>query len=348
MSPNVDTRKTIGPPTALVTGGAGFMGSHVVDSVLAAAELGIERVVVVDDFSGGIIENVPTDLRVEFVTGNVTDSEFIDQLFQKHRFRYVYHLAAYAAEGLSHFIRRFNYTNNLLGSVNLINAAVKYETSCFVFTSSIAVYGDQPSPLVETISPHPVDPYGIAKYAVELDLAAAHEVFGLDYVVLRPHNVYGERQNLSDRYRNVIGIFMNYIMNGRAMPVYGDGTQRRAFTYVGDVASVIARSPLIEAARNETFNLGSDTSVSVLELARAIAAEFGVAAEIEHLPMRHEVHVAYSDHSKARSILGATQDTPLQEGIHRMAEWAKQATLGPSQRFDPIEIERNLPPSWRN
>jgi UDP-glucose 4-epimerase len=324
------------------------MGSHVVDAVLAASDIDVERVVVVDDMTGGTSDNVPTDPRVEFITGDVTDHEFIDQLFNQHRFQYVYHLAAYAAEGLSHFIRRFNYTNNLLGSVNLINAAVKYETSCFVFTSSIAVYGDQSSPLRETDAPHPVDPYGIAKYAVELDLAAAHELFGLDYVVLRPHNVYGERQNLSDRYRNVIGIFMNHILNGRALPVYGDGTQERAFTYIGDVAPVIARAPTVEAARNEVFNLGSDAAMSVGELAKLIAAEFGVSVEIEHLPMRHEVHVAYSDHTKARLLLDATQDTPLKTGLHRMAEWAKTAVLRPSQKFDPIEIEKNLPPSWRD
>jgi UDP-glucose 4-epimerase len=191
---------------SLVTGGAGFIGSHVARRCL---ELGHE-VVVLDDLSGGFRDQVPA--QAIFVHGSVIDVTLVQQLFETHRFDYVYHLAAYAAEGLSHFIRRFNYTNNLIGSVNLINEAVKHDVRCFVFTSSIAVYGANQLPMTENLPPQPEDPYGIAKYAVELDLRAAHEMFGLDYIIFRPHNVYGENQNIGDRYRNVIGIFMNQIM----------------------------------------------------------------------------------------------------------------------------------------
>src|SRR6266480_3150807 len=152
-------------PMALVTGGAGFIGSHLVRSLL---ELGRVRVVVLDDLSGGFKENVPPG--VEFVEGTVTDASLVTRLFDQYRFRYVYHVAAYAAEGLSHFIRRFNYTNNVLGSVNLVNAAVRAETvERFVFASSIAVYGPAQTPMSEEVVPEPEDPYGIAKYAVELD-----------------------------------------------------------------------------------------------------------------------------------------------------------------------------------
>ena len=207
-------------PTTLVTGGAGFIGSHVAGELLARDH----RVVVLDDLSGGFADNVPGDARL--ITGNINDVSLIESLFNEYRFDYVYHLAAYAAEGLSHFIKRFNYQNNLMGSVNLINAAINHGTRGFVFTSSIAVYGASPQlPMTEETPPHPEDPYGIAKLAVEQELEASRRMFGLDYVIFRPHNVYGERQNIGDRYRNVVGIFMNQILQGRPMTVFGDGTQ---------------------------------------------------------------------------------------------------------------------------
>src|SRR3954447_23127175 len=161
-------------PSSLVTGGAGFIGSHVADRLI---ELG-HRVVVLDDLSGGYFENVPK--AATFVKGSILDHQLVDQLFSQHKFDYVYHLAAYAAEGLSHFIKRFNYNTNLVGSINLINEAVKHRVKCFVFTSSIAVYGKGQLPMTEEMTPVPEDPYGVSKYAVELDLRAAHEMFGLN------------------------------------------------------------------------------------------------------------------------------------------------------------------------
>jgi len=187
-------------PVSLVTGGAGFIGSHVADHLLRWGH----EVVVLDDLSGGFVENVPAEAN--FVKGSILDESVIERLFSKCAFHNVYHLAAYAAEGLSHFIKRFNYRNNLIGSVNLINSAVNYGVKCFVFTSSIAVYGTGQSPMTEEMTPVPEDSYGIAKLAVEQELRVSHEMFGLDFIIFRPHNVYGERQNIGDRYRNVVGI----------------------------------------------------------------------------------------------------------------------------------------------
>ncbi len=242
----------------LVTGGAGFIGSHVSDALLERRH----TVVVLDDLSGGFRDNVPP--QAEFVQGSITDPDLVNRLFERYQFEHVFHLAAYAAEGLSHFIKRFNYTNNLIGSVNLINAAINHKVKCFVFTSSIAVYGTSPElPMTEETRPHPEDPYGIAKLAVEQELRVSREMFGLEYIIFRPHNVYGERQNIGDRYRNVVGIFMNQIMQGLPMSVFGDGRQTRAFSYVGDVAPIVAESIDVPAAYNEVFNVGADQPCSV-------------------------------------------------------------------------------------
>lgn len=210
---------------SLVTGGAGFIGAHVVNDLIARGD----KVVVLDDLSGGFQSNVNPEAI--FINGSILDHELLSQDCLKYSFDFVYHLAAYAAEGLSHFIRRFNYTNNLIGSVNLINESVKHKVRCFVFTSSIAVYGKGQLPMREDLTPLPEDPYGIAKYAVERDPACAHEMFGLNSVIFRPHNVYGEYQNLGDKYRNVVGILMNQLMQGVPLSIFGDGKQTRAFSY---------------------------------------------------------------------------------------------------------------------
>jgi len=256
-------------PISLVTGGAGFIGSHVADHLLRLGH----SVVVLDDLSGGFTDNVPPGAT--FVNGSILDEQLVEQLFARNKFGYVYHLAAYAAEGLSHFIKRFNYQNNLIGSVNLINAAVNHGIKRFVFASSIAVYGAGQSPMKEDMPPAPEDPYGIAKLAVEQDLKSSHEMFGLEYTIFRPHNVYGERQNIGDRYRNVVGIFMNQLLRGEAMSIFGDGTQIRAFTHINDVAPIIAQSVDCPDARNEIFNVGADETHTVNRLAQIVTAVLG-------------------------------------------------------------------------
>jgi UDP-glucose 4-epimerase len=325
---------------ALVTGGAGFIGSHLVRYLL---EKGHE-VVVLDDLSGGYMENIPKNAL--FVKGSIADYQLVQSLFEKYRFNYVYHLAAYAAEGLSHFIRRFNYENNVIGSVNIINQCILHQVECLVFTSSIAVYGAQEPPMREDMTPQPIDPYGIAKYAVELDLKAAKEVFGLNYIIFRPHNVYGEYQNIADRYRNVVGIFMNQILQGKPLTIFGDGTQTRAFTYVGDIVPIIAESVFVPDAYNEVFNIGGDTFYSVNELARVVMEVMGKEVPIRYLPPRHEALHAYSDHSKVRKVFGERPHTPLREGLARMAAWVKEVGARATPRFENIEIYRNLPTIW--
>jgi UDP-glucose 4-epimerase len=324
----------------LVTGGAGFIGSHVARH---CKDFDME-VIVLDDLSGGFQDHLPEG--VTFIEGSITDYELLKKLFIKYKFEYVYHLAAYAAEGLSHFIRRFNYNNNLIGSINLINESVKHKVKCFVFTSSIAVYGKGQLPMTEEMTPVPEDPYGVSKYAVELDLRSAHEMFGLNYVVFRPHNVYGENQNIGDKYRNVIGIFMNQIMQGNKLTIFGDGTQTRAFSYIDDVAIPIAKCVNTPESYNKVFNIGADKPYTVNDLAKVVCKEFGVSPDINYLTARNEVLHAYSDHSRAQEIFGNASVISLEEGIHRMAVWAKNTGARQSQEFDNIEITEKLPDGW--
>jgi UDP-glucose 4-epimerase len=327
--------------SVLVTGGAGFLGAHLVRALRERRH----DVVVLDDLSGGLRENVPSD--VPLVVGDICDAALVARVFAEHRVETVFHLAAYAAEGLSHFIRRYNYTNNVVGSVTLVNEAIRQKVRRFVFTSSIAVYGTGELPLRETHTPRPEDPYGIAKLAVEQDLAAAFHQFGLEYTIFRPHNLYGPFQSMRDRYRNVVGIFLNQAMKGAPLTIFGDGKQTRAFTYAGDVIGAMADSAWSSAARNVVLNVGGDRAYEVGELARAVLTVTGKKLEIRHLPPRNEVVHAHSDHARFREVLGAVPDTELLEGLARTWAWAKD--VGPTETlpFAAIELTDGLPPSWR-
>jgi UDP-glucose 4-epimerase len=325
----------------LITGAAGFIGSHVTEELVNRGH----QVTALDDLSGGFRDNVVAGAR--FVEGSINDVELVNELFEHGRFDYVYHLAAYAAEGLSHFIKRFNYSNNLIGSVNLINASINHGIKCFVFTSSIAVYGSSPElPMTEETPACPEDPYGIAKLAVEQELRVCKEMFDLNYIVFRPHNVYGERQNIGDKYRNVVGIFMNQILQNKPMTVFGDGEQSRAFSYIGDMAPIMATAIETPGAYNQIFNIGADQAFTVNELATAVAKSMGAAPDIAHLPARNEVKHAYSSHEKVRRVFGERELTSLEEGLSLMATWVKAHGARTSQEFGQVEVTKNFPKAW--
>jgi len=326
--------------TVLVTGGAGFIGSHVVDELVG---LGC-KVIVLDDLSGGFRENI--NGNATFIKGSINDHGLVNRIFHEYHFDYVFHLAAYAAEGLSHFIKKFNYENNLVGSINLINASVNGNSKCFVFTSSIAVYGENQLPMNEDLVPMPGDSYGIAKLSVEYELKICKEMFGLNYIIFRPHNVFGERQNIGDKYRNVIGIFMNQIMQGNPLTVFGDGEQTRAFSYIKDVSPIIAKSVLVKEAHNETFNIGAEEVYTVNELLREVCKAMGVEVRVEYLEGRNEVRHAFCSHSKIKEILGYETKYSLNEGLKNMSEWAWRIGGRRSKKFENIEIFKNIPKSW--
>jgi UDP-glucose 4-epimerase len=198
----------------------------------------------------------------------------------------------------------------------------------------------------EEVTPHPEDPYGIAKYAVEQELVASRAMFGLDYIIFRPHNVYGERQNIGDRYRNVVGIFMNQILQGKPMSVFGDGDQTRAFSYIGDMSPIMADAIETPAARNQVFNIGADQPYSVKELAQKVALAMGVELNIVHWPARNEVLHAYSAHDKVNRVFGQRPLHSLEEGLAKMAAWVKEHGARASKKFDNVEILKNLPSAW--
>jgi UDP-glucose 4-epimerase len=181
---------------------------------------------------------------------------------------------------------------------------------------------------------------------VEQELRVTHEMFGLDYVIFRPHNVYGERQNIGDRYRNVVGIFMNQLLRGERMTIFGDGLQQRAFTHINDVAPIIAESVDFPAARNQIFNVGADVPHTVNDLAAIVAQAIGSSCEVSHLDPRNEVKIAFSDHSKGERVFGKRTKTSLPEGVTAMAAWVREHGARESCIFDGIEVSKNMPPSW--
>jgi UDP-glucose 4-epimerase len=302
-------------------------------------------VVGLDDLSGGYIENVPIHERMLFRRIDLNDYDKVTSVFQEFRPSVTYHLAAYAAEGLSPFIRRFNYTNNIVASASVINCCIEFDSK-LVFASSMAVYGNQRPPFVETMPLVPADPYGVAKAAIESDLRCAQEQHGLRWSVVRPHNVIGVRQNIWDRYRNVAGIFIRKALEGEPLTVFGDGSQRRAFT---DVRGLLA--PLWRLAADgdgSVFNLGSDVSYSLTELAGCmtkVANENGIEVSTEYLDARHEVHEALCDHSRAARDLGFADKTDLEDVLREMFTWAITQPRRSVKNMD-YEISKGLYSSW--
>lgn len=325
----------------LVTGGAGFIGSHLVAELLGRGH----SVVVLDDLSGGTTERVPSGATL--VVGSVSDQSAVKALVGEHGFDGVFHLAAFTAEAISHAVRRHNYETNVLGSINLINASVSAGTKFFGFASSVGVYGHGETPMREADHPEPSDSYGIAKLTVERELAATMSAQGLPFVAFRMHNVYGEWQNMQDPYRNAIAIFLNQILRQEPITVYGDGQQIRAFTYVTDIVPVIADAAETPGAWGRAFNVGASKTNTIMEVVEHVARAMGVPDhEVIHLPARDEVAIAYTDTSLARSTFGEWPETPVEEGIARTATWARQQGPADLRASFELELSDDLLPEW--
>lgn len=337
--------------TCLVTGGAGFIGSHVAELLLKADH----KVVVMDDLSGGYRENIPAGaLRC---LESITRPSRVDRLFDQHRFDYVFHLAAYAAENLSHHIPRFNYENNVVGSINIINACVTHKVKHLVYTSSIAVYGHGNPPFQEHQTPDPIDPYGIAKMTVERHIECTEARHCLRYTIFRPFNVFGPRQNYLDRYRNVVAIFMRQAMLGRPLTIFGHGEQKRAFSYIGDVAPRIVEAIKNQKMFSSTFNVGRTFDYTVNDLADMVLDITASKSKVKHLPGRHEVTFAYADTSRIKTACDFDQDDKaiakhyLRRALESTFAWMQTIPREKLEQepsyFADIEIPHGLPPSWR-
>lgn len=323
----------------LVTGGCGFLGSHIAKHLVDDGH----QVYILDDLSGGFEENKPDGAK--FILGSITDTFLVNNLFDNQKFDYVYHCAAYAAEGLSHFVRRYNYENNVIGSINLINASINNGVKGFIFMSSMAVYGTQQVPYEESMKPQPEDPYGISKYTIEQDLKSAYEMFDLNYMIIRPHNIYGKHQNIGDKYRNVIARFMNQIMGGKDVTIYGDGKQTRAFSYIDDMAPILSKVWDKPEMYQQIFNIGGDVSYTINDLAdKVINAMDGDKSKIVHLSERYEVKHAYSNHKKIRDHFDLPQ-TSLDDGLKEMAAWAKEHGFRESKQLN-YEVTDKMFEAW--
>lgn len=329
----------------LITGVAGLLGAHFSRYLLDKGY----TVIGIDNLSGGYADFV--DQRMidagTFHKIDLVDAKAVDAVFKAEKPDYVYHFAAYAAEGLSPFIRNYNYTNNLIASVNVINGCIKHEVKKMIFTSSMAVYGHGTPPFRETQIPSPADPYGIAKYAVEMDMHQAHEQFGLNFSIVRPHNVLGTYQNVWDKYRNVIGIFIRKSLAGEPISVYGDGSQTRAFSDIKFYMEPFEK--LMRTGDGEIFNLGADREFSlgnIASLVQKVGAEYGLDVKIENWEARMEVKDAYCNHDKAKEILGFEDGTDIETTIREMFDWASKQPSRDIKKME-YEVEKNIYGFWK-
>lgn len=328
----------------LITGVAGLLGSRLADWILENNP--DVTVIGIDNFSGGYVENINS--RIKFYKLDlIRDS--ISDLFQKYDIDYVFHFAAYAAEGLSPFIRGFNYDNNLKSTARIVNQCIKHDVKRLIFTSSMAVYGHgEDQAFDEKQIPCPIDPYGVAKYACEMDIKIAGEQHGLDWCIIRPHNVYGAKQNIWDKYRNVLGIWMYQHLNGKPMTIFGSGNQTRAFSYIDDSLEPLWNAAIEPRASKQIINLGGIHSVSILEANNILKNVIGRTENTVFFEERHEVMHAISTYQKSIDILGFKHETDLEDGLMKMWEWAKVQPMRNQFIWSSFELDKGLYSFWKN
>lgn len=325
----------------LVTGGAGFIGSHLVDKLIEKKY----KVAILDDFSGGNIRNC--NKKAKLYKLDIRNFKKIDKAISEFKPDTVYHLAANAAENKAQFSPVDITSRNFDGAIKVLTASIRHGIKRFIFTSSIAVYGQVQIPFKEKDSAEPEDLYGISKLAFENSLKILSKVHNFEYVIARPHNVYGPRQNMSDPYRNVVTIFMNSILQNKPYFIYGKGNQRRCFSYIDDVIEALVRCGTGRVS-GMTFNVGSDIDYTVNELSNYILEISKSNLKPIHLPERpQEVKVAISDHKLSKKYLNYRDRTSLEKGLLNTWKWVKSEGYK-KPKFDSVEIDSPLlPENWR-
>lgn len=328
----------------LITGVAGLIGSRLADWIITNHPE--YKVVGIDDLSGGYVENI--NPAVDFWEINIVDPKHrLDICFSENNFDYVFHFAAYAAEGLSPFIRQYNYDNNLKSTARIVNECIKNNVGRLVFTSTLAVYGHGYGGVFdESQIPNPIDPYGVAKYACEMDIRIAGEQHGLDWCIIRPHNVYGIKQNIWDKYRNVLGIWMYQSINGEHMTIFGDGNQKRAFSYIDDSLEPLWNAAISPNASKQIINLGGIKEYTINEAAEILIDVMG-DGKIIHREGRHEVTNSIPSWQKSIDILGFEHKTDLKEGLKNMWDWAKSQKKRERFIWDNYELDKGIYSYWK-
>lgn len=328
----------------LITGVAGLLGSRLADWLLENHPE--YKIVGIDDLSGGYPENI--NPKVKFARLNLaTDLKELDTIFNLFNPDYVFHFAAYAAEGLSPFIRHYNYTNNLLATANIVNGCINHNVKRLIFTSTLAVYGHGYGGIFnEDQIPKPIDPYGVAKYACEMDIQIAGEQHGLDWCIIRPHNVYGIKQNIWDKYRNVLGIWMYQHLNNEPMTIFGDGEQTRAFSYIDDSLEPLWKAAILPEASKEIINLGGIEEYSINQANEILKKVIG-SNNVVYKEARHEVKHSIPTFQKSIDILGFEHKTNLKEGLEKMWAWAQQQPKRDRFVWEGYEIDKGIYSFWK-
>ena len=326
----------------LITGVAGLLGSRLADYIIE--NIPNVEVVGIDDLSGGYKENVNS--KVTFWEMNLVEHP-IENCFENHKFDYVFHLAAYAAEGLSPFIRQYNYENNLVATARIVNQCIKHNVKRLVFTSTLAVYGHGEGGIFdEKQQQAPIDPYGVAKYGCEMDIQIAGEQHGLDWCIIRPHNVYGRNQNIWDKYRNVLGIWMYQHLNGLPMTIFGDGEQTRAFSCIDDIVEPLWKSAILPTASKEIINLGGVEEWTVNNACETLRSVIG-GGEVVYKEGRHEVKHAIPTWQKSIDILGFEHKTNFEDGLKDMWEWVQKQPKRNQFVWDTYELDNGIYSFWK-
>ena len=326
--------------TVLITGVAGLIGSRLSDWILQNTNY---QVIGVDDLSGGFANNINKD--VIFFKRNIVDG--LEDIFEKYKPEYVYHFAAYAAEGLSPFIRKFNYKNNLLATADVVNNCIKHDIKRLIFTSTLAVYGHGYGGIFdEDQIPKPIDPYGVAKYGCEMDIKIAGEQHGLDWCIIRPHNVYGIKQNIWDKYRNVLGIWMYQHLNDEPMTIFGEGSQTRAFSYIDDCLKPLWNSAIKKEASKQIINLGGIHEYSINQ-ANEILKEVIGGGKTSYHEQRFEVKHSIPTYQKSIDLLEFKHETDLKEGLDKMWAWAKEQPMRKRFFWGKYEVSKGIYKYWK-
>lgn len=301
--------------TSLVTGGAGFIGSHLVEALVERGD----HVRVLDNLSTGYRKNLaPVADQIEFVEGDLRDESTVREAVTG--VDHIFHLAAMVSvpESMAHPLEAE--LINAVGTLNLLSAASQASVRRLVLSSTCAVYGDDPTlPKMETMPPQPRSPYAVSKLAAEHYCGLFNDFFGLETVMLRYFNVYGPRQDPSSAYSGVISIFVDRMAQNSLPFIFGDGRQTRDFVFVKDVVQANLLAAQTPAAAGQTFNIGTGRQISINDLFTALADIFSVQGQPIYKPSRPgDILHSYADADRANSVLGWSPRFSFEAGLRQL------------------------------